>query len=69
MRSVDFVLAMLFGLFLYWCRCRRRVWYGIGQIISALTLICLALFLVGQIFCGLVKPARTGVNICHMSLL
>ena len=44
MRWVGFALAIPFGLFLYWCRCRRRVWYGVGQIIVALALIALAFF-------------------------
>ena len=44
MRSVGFALAIALGLFLYWCRCRRRVWYGVGQIIAALALVCLGCF-------------------------
>jgi len=44
MRWVEFALAILFGLFLYWCRCRRRVWYSAVQLIAALALICLAFF-------------------------
>jgi hypothetical protein len=44
MRSLGSVLAIAFGLFFYWCRCRRRVWYGVGQIIVALALVYLACF-------------------------
>ena len=44
MRSVGFALAIAFGLLLYWCRCRSRVWYGVGQIIVALALMALAFF-------------------------
>src|SRR5215831_12356438 len=44
MRWVGFVLAIALGLFLYWCRCHRGVWYGVGQIIAALALMYLACF-------------------------
>ena len=44
MRVVGFALAIPFGLLLYCCRCRRRVWYGVGQIIVALALIALTFF-------------------------
>jgi hypothetical protein len=36
---VGFVIAILFGLFLYWLRCRRRVVYGVAEIVVALLLI------------------------------
>jgi hypothetical protein len=44
MRPVCFALAMAVGLFVYWCRCCRRVWYGVGQIMVALALVYLAFF-------------------------
>jgi hypothetical protein len=33
------VLTILFGLFLYWLRCRHRVLYGAAEIVVALLLI------------------------------
>jgi hypothetical protein len=36
---VYFVLTVLFGLFLYWLRCRHRVLYGATEIVVALLLI------------------------------
>jgi hypothetical protein len=44
MHSFGFVLALAFGLFLYWCRCRYRVWYGFLEIVAGCLLIYTAFF-------------------------
>jgi len=44
MHSVGFVLALALGLFLYWCRCRYRIWYGVLEIAAGLFLIYSAFF-------------------------
>ena len=39
MHWVGFALAILAGVILYWCRCRHRFWYGVGEILVALLLL------------------------------
>jgi len=44
MHWVGFALAILAGVVLYWCRCRHRLWYGVGEILVALLLLYIFLF-------------------------
>ena len=44
MHWVGFALAILAGVVLYWCRCRHRVWYGVGEILVALLLLYIFFF-------------------------
>jgi hypothetical protein len=41
---VYFFAAIVFGVFLYWLRCRHRVLYGVAEILVALGLIYLFFF-------------------------
>jgi hypothetical protein len=41
---VGFAIAILVGVFLYWCRCRHRVLYGAAEILVALLLLYLFFF-------------------------
>jgi hypothetical protein len=44
MNWVWFVAAILFGVFLYWLRCRHLVLYGVAEIVVALALIYVFFF-------------------------
>jgi hypothetical protein len=44
MHWVGFALAILAGVALYWCRCRHRLWYGVGEILVALLLLYIFFF-------------------------
>jgi hypothetical protein len=48
MGCVYFLATILFGLFLYWLRCRHRSVYGVAEIVVPLLLLFIFFFSEGQ---------------------
>jgi len=68
MHWVGFALAILAGVLLYWCRCRHRLWYGIGEIVVALLLLYIFIFPEGPAVFGVGSwtGSQWGVNLLRM---
>ena len=66
---VYFVGAILFGIFLYWFRCRCLICYGVVEILVALLLIYIFFFPEGEnLLAGAVgsdRLGRCGVRFCR----
>ena len=52
MHWVGFILTIPIGVFLYWCRCRHRVSYGVAEIVVALLLLYIFFFPEGPVLLG-----------------
>ena len=58
MGCVYFLAAILFGLFLYWLRCRHRSLYGVAEIVVPLLLLYIFFFPEGHGY----APMRNSVG-------